>query len=113
MQLDDSTGIACNDAPLTSGSCHLLLILKLEMPLPFARMSFVPTTSLSCVEKSGCQRCVCAHEKTRIEALSGISTTALQLFFCTVCNWMTALALLVRIWMPAYALENEDTGFGT
>ena len=76
------------------------LILKLEMPLPFARISFVPTTSLSCVEKSGCQRCVCAHEKTRIEALSGIGTTALQLFFVPwmdICNWMTVLALLATM----------------
>ena len=65
-----------------------LLILELEMPLPFAPISFVPTTSLSCLEKSGRQRCVCAHEKTRTKSMSCIGTTALQLFFCTVDGYM-------------------------
>ena len=58
------------------------------MPLPFARISFVPTTSLSCLEKSGRQRCVCAHEKTRTKSMSCIGTAALQLFFCTVDGYM-------------------------
>ena len=70
------------------GFMPFVLILKLETPLPFARISFVPTTSLSCLEKSGCQRRVCAHEKTKIESMCCIGTSALQLFFCTVDGYM-------------------------